>query len=107
MRIGNAGRNTHGIGQALVSERASLALGEKMETPDPLLERVAPVLAAVPDAVAIVLGGSRARGAARSASGYDLGLCFRESAGLDVGCLLAAVKDLVDDPSDAALTEAA
>jgi hypothetical protein len=52
-----------------------------------------------------VLGGSRARGAARSASGYDLGLYFSESAGLDVGCLLAAVKDLVDDPSDAALTE--
>jgi len=76
-----------------------------METPDPLLERVAPVLAAVPDAVAIVLGGSRARGAARSASDYDLGLYFSESAGLDVGCLLAAVKGLVDDPSDAALTE--
>ena len=75
-----------------------------METPDPLLERVAPVLA-VPDAVAIVLGGSRARGAARSASDYDLGLYFSESAGLDVGRLLAVVKGLVDDPSDAALTE--
>ena len=76
-----------------------------METPDPLLERVAPVLAALPHAVAIVLGGSRARGAARSASDYDLGLYFSESAGLDVGCLLTAVKGLVDDPSDAALTE--
>jgi hypothetical protein len=76
-----------------------------METPDPLLERVAPVLAAVPDAVAIVLGGSRARGAARPASDYDLGVYFSESAGLDVGCLLMAVKCLVDDPSDAALTE--
>lgn len=52
-----------------------------------------------------MLGGSRARGAARSTSDYDLGLYFSESAGLDVGRLLAAVKGLVDDPSDAALTE--
>ena len=48
-----------------------------METPDPLLEHVAPVLAAVPGVVAVVLGGSRASGAAHSASDYDIGLYFR------------------------------
>lgn len=76
-----------------------------METADPLLERVAPVLAAVPGVVAIVLGGSRARGAAHSASDYDLGLYFSEGAGLDVARLLAAVLRLVDDPGAAAVTE--
>jgi hypothetical protein len=45
----------------------------RMETPDPLLERVSPVLAAVPGVVAVVLGGSRATGAAHSASDYDIG----------------------------------
>jgi hypothetical protein len=40
-----------------------------METPDPVLERVSPVLAVVPGVVAVVLGGSRATGAAHSASG--------------------------------------
>jgi hypothetical protein len=76
-----------------------------METPDPLLEHVAPVFAAVPGVVAVVLGGSRASGAAHSASDYDIGLYFRESAGLDVGRLLEAAKGLVDDPGAAAVTE--
>jgi predicted nucleotidyltransferase len=76
-----------------------------METRDPLLERVSPVLAAVPGVVAVVLGGSRARGAARSGSDYDLGLYFRENAGLDVGRLLEAAKALVDVPAAAAVTE--
>jgi predicted nucleotidyltransferase len=77
----------------------------KMDKADPLLERVAPVLAAVPGVVAIALGGSRARGAAHSASDYDLGLYFSEGAGLDVARLLAAVQRLVDDPGAAAVTE--
>ncbi len=76
-----------------------------METPDPLLDRVTPVLAAVPGVVAVVLGGSRASGAAHSGSDYDLGLYFRRDAGLDVGSLLEAVKGLVDDPGAAAVTE--
>ncbi len=76
-----------------------------MQTPDPLLERVAPVLAAVPGVIALVLGGSRARGAAHSSSDYVLGLYFREDAGLDVGRLLEAAKDLVDDPRAAAVTD--
>jgi predicted nucleotidyltransferase len=76
-----------------------------METPDPLLERVAPALAAVPGVVAVVLGGSRASGAAHPGSDTDIGLYFRESAGLDVGRLLEAVKGLVDEPEAAAVTE--
>jgi predicted nucleotidyltransferase len=77
----------------------------KMETPDPVLERLAPVLAAVPGVAAVALGGSRARGSAHAASDYDIGLYFSDSAGLDVGSLLAAVKGLVDDPQAAAMTE--
>ena len=77
----------------------------EMETPNPLLEHVATVFAAVPGVVAVVLGGSRASGAAHSASDYDIGLYFRESAGLDVGRLLEAAKGLVDDPGAAAVTE--
>src|SRR5271170_2046318 len=76
-----------------------------MESSDPFLERVAPVLAAVPGVAAIALGGSRARGAAHAASDTDLGLYFSEGAGLDVARLLVAVKGLVDDPSAATVTE--
>jgi Nucleotidyltransferase domain len=76
-----------------------------METPDPVLQHVAPVLAAVPGVAAIALGGSRARGAGHTASDTDLGLYFSEVAELDVGRLLAAVKGLVDDPEAAAVTE--
>jgi len=76
-----------------------------METPDPLLERVAPVLATVPGVAAIVLGGSRARGAADAASDYDIGLYFSDRAGLDVRSLLAAVKGLVEDPHAATVTD--
>jgi predicted nucleotidyltransferase len=62
-----------------------------METPDPILERVLPVLAAVPGVAAIALGGSRARGAAHAGSDTDLGLYFSQGAGLDVPRLLAAI----------------
>jgi predicted nucleotidyltransferase len=76
-----------------------------METPDPLLERIAPALAAVPGVGAVVLGGSRATGAAHAASDYDVGLYFSERTGLDVKRLLEAVKRLVDDPDAARVTE--
>jgi predicted nucleotidyltransferase len=75
------------------------------ETPDPLLQRVLPVLAEVPGVVAIALGGSRAMGIAHAASDYDIGLYFSEGAGLDVQRLLEAAKDLVDDPAAANVTE--
>jgi Nucleotidyltransferase domain len=76
-----------------------------METPDPILERVLPVLAAVPGVAAIALGGSRARDDAHAGSDTDLGLYFSQGAGLDVPRLLAAMKGLVDDPSAATVTE--
>ena len=52
-----------------------------------------------------MLGGSRARGAAHSASDYDLGLYFSERAGLDIGRLREVVRGLVDDPDGAKITE--
>ncbi|HEX9170750.1 MAG TPA: nucleotidyltransferase domain-containing protein [Roseiarcus sp.] len=76
-----------------------------METPDPLLERLTPVLAAVSGVAAVALGGSRARGAAHAGSDYDIGLYFSDDGGLDVAGLLAAVKGLVDDPQAAAVTD--
>lgn len=76
-----------------------------METSDPFLERVSPALAAVPEVVAVTLGGSRATGAAHAASDYDLGLYFSERVGLDVERLLEVVKGLVDDPASAKVTE--
>jgi hypothetical protein len=77
----------------------------RMETPDPLPDRVSAALAAVPGVVAVALGGSRATGAAHAASDYDIGLYFSEGAGLDVARLLEAAKGLVDEPGAAWLTE--
>ncbi|HEX7919405.1 MAG TPA: nucleotidyltransferase domain-containing protein [Bradyrhizobium sp.] len=71
---------------------------------DPLLARIIPVLADVPDVAAIVLGGSRARGTAHDASDYDLGLYYRGDAALDVDRLRAAVTGLVDEPIAAHVT---
>jgi Nucleotidyltransferase domain len=77
-----------------------------METAaDPLLEGLAPVLAAVPRVVAVALGGSRATGAAHAASDTDIGLYFSEGAGLGVERPRAGVRGLVDDPEAATLTE--
>ena len=76
-----------------------------MDTPDPLLERVSPALAAVPGVVAVSLGGSRATGAAHASSDYDIGLYFRERVGLDVTRLLEVVKGIVDEPAATQVTE--
>jgi hypothetical protein len=76
-----------------------------METPDPLLEHFVPALAAVPGVVAIALGGSRATGAAHASSDTDIGLYFSARGGLDVQRLLEVVKDLVDEPAAAQVTE--
>jgi hypothetical protein len=104
------GRAKAGYGNAGGKERdftAAKAGGYcgRMETPDPLLERVSPALAAVPGVVAVSLGGSRATGAAHASSDYDIGLYFSERAGLDVQRLLEVVKGLVDDPAAAQVTE--
>lgn len=76
-----------------------------METPDLLLKRICPILAAVAGVAAVVLGGSRATGAAHAASDYDIGLYFSERAGLDVKRLLDAAKGLADNPGAARVTE--
>jgi hypothetical protein len=76
-----------------------------METSDPLLERVSAALVAVPGVVSVVLGGSRATGAAHASSDTDIGLYFHERAELDVERLLEIVKDLVDEPATAQVTE--
>jgi nucleotidyltransferase-like protein len=85
-------------------ERGSV-YSARMETPDPLPERISAALAAVPGVVAIALGGSRATGAAHAASDYDIGLYFSERAGLDVERLRDVVRGLVDDPTAARVTE--
>jgi hypothetical protein len=76
-----------------------------METPDPLLARISAALAAVPGVVAVVLGGSRATGAAHAASDYDIGLYFSECVGLDAERLRGVVKGLVDEPAATQVTE--
>jgi hypothetical protein len=71
---------------------------------DPLLARITPALASAPGVVAIVLGGSRARGTATETSDYDLGLYFRRHRPLDTDALLQAMMPLVDDPETTAVT---
>ncbi|MEY9594908.1 hypothetical protein ABIA06_007199 [Bradyrhizobium yuanmingense] len=69
---------------------------------DPLLTRLASVVADVPGVQAVVLGGSRARGRAHAASDYDIGLYFKSV--LDTGRLLAAAKTIADDPAATTVT---
>ena len=76
-----------------------------MDTSDPLLERVSAALAAVPGVVSVVLGGSRAVGAAHASSDTDIGLYFSERAELDVERLRGVVRSLVDEPEAAQVTE--
>ena len=71
---------------------------------DGLLQRVVTALAEVAGIVAIVLGGSRARGTAHEGSDYDIGLYFSSTLPLDTDQLLVAVKTLVDDPGAAKVT---
>jgi predicted nucleotidyltransferase len=71
---------------------------------DPLLTHIVPRLAEVPGVVGVVLGGSRARGTANAASDYDIGLYYGPDEPLDTECLLNVARDLVDDPSAAAIT---
>jgi hypothetical protein len=76
-----------------------------MDMPDLLLEGVSAALAAVPGVVAVVLGGSRATGAAHASSDTDIGLYFSEHAGFDVDRLRDVVGGLVDEPAAAQVTE--
>ncbi|MGL9619843.1 nucleotidyltransferase domain-containing protein [Bradyrhizobium sp. U531] len=71
---------------------------------DPLLARLTSAFGGVPGVAAIVLGGSRARGSAHSTSDYDLGLYFAGASPLDTGRLLAAAKEIADDPASTTVT---
>lgn len=72
--------------------------------PDLFLERVTGPLAGVPGVVAVVLGGSRARGTQTAVSDYDLGLYYGPSAQLDTDRLLEVAKSVVDDPASVSVT---
>jgi predicted nucleotidyltransferase len=72
--------------------------------PDPILNRIVPVLAEVPGVAAIALGGSRARGTATETSDYDVGLYFSAAAPLDTVALLEAARTFVDTPETADVT---
>jgi hypothetical protein len=71
---------------------------------DPLLTRLTSAFAKVPGIAAIVLGGSRARGSAHASSDYDIGLYFSAVSPLDTDRLLAAAKEIADDPAATAVT---
>jgi Polymerase beta, Nucleotidyltransferase len=72
---------------------------------DPHLSRLIAVLENVPGVIAIVLGGSRARGTAHAASDYDIGLYFSAASPLDIARLREAVCELADDPGSLDVTE--
>ncbi len=65
-------------------------------TVEALIERLADRLVRVPGVCAVVLGGSRARGTARSDSDVDLGLYYEPEAEPDVDALRALARE-VDD----------
>lgn len=71
---------------------------------DPLLTRLTSAFAGVPGVETVVLGGSRARGSEHAASDYDIGLYFKTAIPLDTERLLAAAKDIADDPAATAVT---
>jgi hypothetical protein len=72
---------------------------------EPLLSRLTSALAGVPGVAAIVLGGSRARGSADAASDYDIGLYFEAAIPLDTERLLAAAREIADDPAATAVAQ--
>lgn len=72
---------------------------------DPLLTLLTSAFAEVPGVAAIVLGGSRARGSGHAASDYDIGLYFSAAIPLDTKRLLAAAKEVADDPAATTVTK--
>ncbi|UGX91633.1 nucleotidyltransferase domain-containing protein [Bradyrhizobium barranii subsp. barranii] len=71
---------------------------------DPLLTHLTSAFAKVPGIAAIVLGGSRARGSAHPSSDYDIGLYFSAASPINTDRLLAAAKEIADDPAATAVT---
>ncbi len=72
---------------------------------DPVLQRLARALAAVPGFAAIALGGSRARGTAAPTSDFDVGLYYRKGVEPEASSLREAVRGLIDNPDSAVVTE--
>lgn len=64
-----------------------------------MLARFVEALRSVPGLAALVLGGSRGRGAAGPTSDHDLGLYYEPEAPLDIEALRSAVAPLADDPA--------
>jgi hypothetical protein len=65
---------------------------------DPFLAPIVERLAAVDGVVAVALGGSRARGAHRPDSDYDLGLYYREAAPFAITDIQRLAADVNDQP---------
>lgn len=61
-----------------------------------LIDRVAEATARIPGVLAIVLGGSHARGRARPDSDIDIGLCYRDAAPIDIGAVRTLASALHD-----------
>lgn len=64
---------------------------------DAFIATIAERLRAVPGVTAVVLGGSRGRGAARPDSDYDLGLYFDAPETFDIAALNRVAQDLDDE----------
>jgi hypothetical protein len=73
------------------------------EVPQPLDDLAARLMDEVPGVVAVVLGGSRARGTATTDSDTDVGVLYRDDRPLDVDALRRLAHDL--DPSRPDVTE--
>lgn len=71
---------------------------------DPLLTHLTSTFREVPGLAAIVLGGSRARGSAHLTSDHDIGLYFAAASPIDTERLLAAAKEIADDPAATTVT---
>jgi hypothetical protein len=69
-----------------------------------IVEHLSDALRPVRGLSALVLGGSRAHGIARSSSDYDLGLYYETEAPLQVDDIRTAIAPLVDDPTQSTVT---
>jgi hypothetical protein len=69
-----------------------------------IVERLSEALRPVRGLVALVLGGSRARGIASVSSDYDLGLYYEAEVPLQIDDLRTAIAPLVDRPIQSTVT---
>jgi predicted nucleotidyltransferase len=71
---------------------------------DPVIEKIVAALEGIDGVVALVLGGSRARGTAVASSDYDFGLYYDPGAPPDPDALSRIASTLADDASKMTLT---